>query len=666
MDKTRYTFDEEFQAEVDRSSALGTMSRLLSWFAGDVQDLSREQAAVYLCALSNRSNPRPIEGAMKNLDMDTESLAVAVDLLVWRGLVRLVSHDDGTERLDITDAALRDTMDKYAFSRFATSIDITTKTPTMKYHNHQTIAEDLRGNNHFRFQRFLGQSNLADNMKRVIDTTVGRNSRDTKAFDAVKQAFDCEDAEAELVSMLAQLDGYVSSPARLAALVGQPVTKVEAGLQHLFENGMINQPGGTDAIILTQVASMCIGESCSLAEVSDRGIISILMMEGKDVSFRTSSFSTFMRFGPSGRIVSFIRENRLENLPDAEQLLFWGLCRCYLLHFTAPYGDEFSSKAMSELIKRGWVETFATVGDSSELTKKDNYCLSASVAGCLFMGRDNLIDYSILSSLATFKHGGEIEGKTLFFCDSDLPAIEKLERIAGEEEFQRISKGLAERNLKVAVSAILYGVPGTGKTELVRQIARKTGRNLLLVDASKLHGSYWGEDERNIRDLFRLFRHVSALSQLAPILFIDEAEGLLGKRVADASSRADRSSNIVQNILLEELNDFRGLLFVTTNDVKNLDPAMDRRFLMKIEFHVPDEKVRARIWHSMMPSLDDAVVAHIAREYSFSGGHIENVARKASIDEILDDIRIDAEALSTYCSQEDGFSAVTKMRKIGF
>ena len=100
--------------------------------------------------------------------------------------------------------------------------------------------------------------------------------------------------------------------------------------------------------------------------------------------------------------------------------------------------------------------------------------------------------------------------------------------MSGEDEYLRITRGLEERKLKVALSAILHGASGTGKTELVRQIARKTGRNLLLVDASKIHGSYWGEDERNLRDLFRLFRHVAALSRLAPILFIDEAEGLLG------------------------------------------------------------------------------------------------------------------------------------------
>ena len=662
------SYNDEFRAEVQAATRPESASPKLSWFFSGVLGLDGQEASLYLWMLRSRNAEHGIEETAQALHMDPVMLNSALDGLQIKGLVRDIGAHlhDNDEVLEITDPILAYVMDSYGLSRFIASIKTTNKRYTMKYHNPQTHADDFRCNNSFRFKNFLGQSALADDLERVCSAVISGKETDDKALADVKMAFGCPDEDAVLLAVLAHMDGYVSSPSRLAAMVGKPLAKVEAGLARLFESGLINQLEVSDAIILTRIAVMCIGESCCLADISDHGIIATLRDASDDTSFLTESFSAFLKMRPAGRFATFVDRNGLDKIPGDQQVLFWQLCRSYLMHFTASLPGDFSSKAMSELIKKGWVETFASSGDNSELTRKDNYCLSSSVAGALFRGHDDLIDYAALSALATFKYSDDIEEKPLFYCDSDRPAIEKLARMSGEDEYLRITRGLEERKLKVALSAILHGASGTGKTELVRQIARKTGRNLLLVDASKIHGSYWGEDERNLRDLFRLFRHVAALSRLAPILFIDEAEGLLGKRVSNASSRADRSSNVVQNILLEELNDFRGLLFVTTNDVTNLDPAMDRRFLLKIEFHVPDEGVRTQIWRSMMPSLDESTVVAIARDYPFSGGHIENVVRQASIDEILDGIHVDTEKMAYYCEKEVNFTGKSNIRKIGF
>ena len=239
--------------------------------------------------------------------------------------------------------------------------------------------------------------------------------------------------------------------------------------------------------------------------------------------------------------------------------------------------------------------------------------------------------------------------------------------MAGEEEYRRIAGALKKHNLKVAVSGILYGGPGTGKTELAKQIARTTRRNLIAVDASKTVGSYIGESERNYRDLFRNFRYIEAVSSRAPIMFIDEADGILGKRIPGAGNSRDRFVNTIQNIILEELNDFEGILLATTNFASNLDDAMDRRFLVKIEFHAPDENTRMRIWKSKLPQVADSDLEVVAREFSFTGGHIDNVATRAIIEAIMDGSdRVTLDSLIKYSKDETAFSNKDNRRKIGF
>lgn len=358
--------------------------------------------------------------------------------------------------------------------------------------------------------------------------------------------------------------------------------------------------------------------------------------------FDEKHFATELLMRPLGQIASFILDNHLLSLPASAQRLFWDYCHSYLLHFVSSGveddDDDDSSSSNSDidcLIERGWVDTFTEARDEHSLEKKDNYCLSASAAKQLFRGIAKIPYHSVVSTLGTFILHGDIEPKPLFFNLNDSPQINQLYEVADLRRYAQITSALERWGLKSSMTVILYGPSGTGKTELVRQVARKTGRDLLMVDAAKLYGSYWGEDERNVRALFRMYRHMEALSDNAPILFIDECDGVLGKRVINATTRGDRSNNVVQNIFLEEMNLFRGLLFVTTNSISNLDPAMDRRFLLKLKFHAPDEQTRARIWRSKVPELSAEKVASIAREYVLTGAQIENIVTRASIDEIL-------------------------------
>ena len=123
--------------------------------------------------------------------------------------------------------------------------------------------------------------------------------------------------------------------------------------------------------------------------------------------------------------------------------------------------------------------------------------------------------------------------------------------------------------------------------------------------------------------------------------------------------------NSIQNIILQEMENLDGIMIATTNLQQNLDTAFERRFLYKIKFEKPDASVRASIWKQMMPSLTEQDASVLAEGFDLSGGQIENVIRKYSINTIL--YGADPQPLSIlspYCKEERLQGQNT--RKIGF
>ena len=542
----------------------------------------------------------------------------------------------------------------------------------MKNNNEMGYPCNVRNTDDFVLSSLLDSSYLARDLDEAYQAISAGTQPDTRSICA---SFGCTDREAMVISVLAHFDGHVTSPEILSRELRSMTDQLRASVESLSRKELVCIDFLSRVIALSGKAVKCIKMSCCADELSDYAVIDWLRgidldapEEICDESGIPLCFIETEESPSRGRIWRFAKKLSEKGLSEEAAIVFWRLCVSYIKGFTAPYEYKCSRSVMSELIRAGWVEVFASANEASgELTKKDNYCLSSSAAKELFAGMDELIDYSAISALGVFKNWKSIEEKQLFFNESEGEELKRIERIAGSSEFNRIKKGLDDRHLRVSISSIFHGPSGTGKTEFAMQVARKTKRDIVLVDASKLHGSYWGEDERNYRDLFRIFRHIVALSNNAPILFIDEGEGILGQRTAGANTRAERSSNIIQNIILEELNNFCGILFVTTNDASGLDRAMDRRFLTKVEFRIPDESTRKRIWMSKMEGrITDSEADVLARKFVFSGGHIDNVVTQSAIDEILDDKKCDLEELVNYCMKEDGFSCAATRRKIGF
>jgi SpoVK/Ycf46/Vps4 family AAA+-type ATPase len=227
--------------------------------------------------------------------------------------------------------------------------------------------------------------------------------------------------------------------------------------------------------------------------------------------------------------------------------------------------------------------------------------------------------------------------KKLFYNEREAGRIAELSSLLREENFGKIRERLARHNMRKGFACLFSGSPGTGKTETVYQIARETQRNIMVVDISAIKGMYVGETEKRMKAVFDDYRSAVSASGRAPILFFNEADAVIGKRIEfTGSSRAvDRMENTMQNIILQELENLDGILIATTNLTKNMDNAFDRRFLYKIEFEKPGPAVRASIWLSMLPEFSQADAETLASRFDFSGGQIENVVRRFTVDLVL-------------------------------
>ncbi|MDE6077172.1 MAG: ATP-binding protein, partial [Muribaculaceae bacterium] len=139
---------------------------------------------------------------------------------------------------------------------------------------------------------------------------------------------------------------------------------------------------------------------------------------------------------------------------------------------------------------------------------------------------------------------------------------------------------------------------------------------------------------------------------VTPILLFNEADAIFGNRFESVRSSVEKMDNTIQNIILEEMEKLDGILIATTNLTGNLDKAFDRRFLFKIEFKRPDKEVRKSIWQSLMPDLNSDYASVLAGEFDLSGGQIENVARKSSIEYIISGNEVSLSQMRTFCLEE--------------
>ena len=267
--------------------------------------------------------------------------------------------------------------------------------------------------------------------------------------------------------------------------------------------------------------------------------------------------------------------------------------------------------------------------------------------------------------LADMLDASKLTQKQLFFPKDIQRQVEELGSFLQPENYQKIQDRMKEKGFRNGFACLFYGSPGTGKTETVYQLARQSGRNIMVVDVPQLKSMWVGQSEKNVKALFDRYREQVKRAKLTPILLFNEADAIIGKRKSWAENAVDKMENSLQNIILQEMENLDGIMIATTNLQENLDKAFERRFLYKIKFEKPTEEARASIWHEMIPELNEMDVQTLALKYDFSGGQIENIARHYAIDSILHGVNDDALAmLITHCDNERLDSR--EVRKVGF
>ena len=141
----------------------------------------------------------------------------------------------------------------------------------------------------------------------------------------------------------------------------------------------------------------------------------------------------------------------------------------------------------------------------------------------------------------------------------------------------------------------LYGAPGTGKTMAAHAIAKELGRKILIVNYADIESKFVGETPKNIRKAFEAAKNSDS------ILFFDEADAILSKRVTNMTQAVDVSVNQTRSVMLMLMNEFQDFIIFATNFIENFDPAFMRRISIHVKFTLPDEICRKKLWRMYTP-----------------------------------------------------------------
>lgn len=270
-----------------------------------------------------------------------------------------------------------------------------------------------------------------------------------------------------------------------------------------------------------------------------------------------------------------------------------------------------------------------------------------------------------ISASAMLK-ASDIDAKELFFSKEQQKQIQTLEDLFEETRLNNVMESLKKKGMRTGFTCIFYGAPGTGKTESVYQIARKSGRDIFRIDVSKIKSCWVGESEKNIHRVFEQYRECVKSGGKTPILLFNEADAIFGIRQSGAERAVDKMENSIQNIILQEMEELEGILIATTNLTDNFDKAFDRRFLYKLRFTKPDAKVKSKIWKSMIPELKPSQAKKLAAEFDFSGGQIENIARKKTVAALISGKEPTYAQLREMCLAESISGKPESKKKIGY
>lgn len=290
--------------------------------------------------------------------------------------------------------------------------------------------------------------------------------------------------------------------------------------------------------------------------------------------------------------------------------------------------------------------------------------LELTQQGMEFLLGEDAILYQVKNKSKDIIFHEDIKKVELFFDGKLKQQIDFLSNSLKHENFVLLQRRLSEKNMSSGICSILHGSAGTGKTELCYQLAKATKRDIFQVDLSQTKDLYFGESEKKVKQVFEKYNNLFLKSEIAPVLLINECDGLFSRRLTNTQRSTDQTLNTIQNILLEELERFQGILLATSNLAENLDSAFERRFLFKIQFEKPSTAVKIKIWKNKLNWIEDGFAKVLSERFNLSGGEIDNVVRKAIIQEILSGKLPKTDEIIDFCIAETILKKT--MNKIGY
>ncbi len=372
-----------------------------------------------------------------------------------------------------------------------------------------------------------------------------------------------------------------------------------------------------------------------------------------------------------------VMESELRDCPETEQRFFFYLC-----HRLVSYGDEavpvarlldfsgfmeddmrirrFLSNENTALQKLGLV-TFAGTDGFKDM---DALALTED-AVARFLGDVELIRKAETERRDVVK-ADSIPAKQLFYNATEGEQMERLAALLDDANFKGVQERLSQMGMRKGFAVLFSGGAGCGKTAGVYELARRTGRDVFAVDMSQLKSKWVGDSEKIVKGVFNTYADMCRSRDKAPILLFNEADAIFSKRFENPERSVDQMMNAIQNICLDAIENLDGILIATTNLAENFcDEAFARRFIIKVNFTTPEPEVRAKIWRAMIPSLSEQDAEMLGARYSFSGGNIENIARKAAVGYVLSGSETTTEDLVRY-ADEESLKTTRKTNRIGF
>ncbi len=188
-------------------------------------------------------------------------------------------------------------------------------------------------------------------------------------------------------------------------------------------------------------------------------------------------------------------------------------------------------------------------------------------------------------------------------------------------------KSVDPRGTRTAIN--FFGLPGTGKTFCAEAIAHYLKKKIIKVNYAEIESKYVGETPKNITAAFKKAKETDS------VLFFDEADSILGKRLTNVTQSADHGVNVSRSVMLLQLDKFDGVVIFASNLAKNYDDAFVRRILAHIEFELPGRECRVKLWNYLLPKevplAEDVNSEWLADESNaLSGGDILNVVIAAA------------------------------------